>query len=69
MIMSMLKKQFYRASKNNYLLFAIFQIVHGPERAGDIPHSLASIEKAMKLLDYKPTHNIERGIKESIDYY
>ena len=27
------------------------KIIHGPNRAGDIPHSLASIEKAIKLLN------------------
>lgn len=41
----------------------------GPEREGDIPHSLASIIKAKNLLSYKPSHNIESGIKESIDWY
>ena len=29
------------------------EVIHGPNRAGDIPHSLASIEKAKKLLNYK----------------
>lgn len=45
------------------------KIIYGPERAGDIPHSLASVEKAQKYLDYKPTHNIYQGLKESIDWY
>jgi len=45
------------------------QIVHGPLRVGDIPHSLASINKAMELLDYKPTHDIEAGVKESVKWY
>lgn len=44
-------------------------IKHGPNRAGDIPHSLASIEKAKEMLAYKPTHAIEDGIKEAIDWY
>ena len=43
--------------------------LHGPLRNGDIPHSLASIEKANKLLGYKPLYNVELGIKESIDWY
>src|SRR5699024_10251939 len=30
------------------------EILHGPERVGDIPHSLASVEKAEKLLGYTP---------------
>src|SRR5690554_4115298 len=45
------------------------EVKHGPERLGDIPHSLASIEKAEKLLGYKPTHNIKEGLKEAVDWY
>jgi len=45
------------------------EIIHGPNRNGDIPHSLASIEKAKKLLKYEPTHNIKEGLKESINWY
>jgi len=42
---------------------------YGPERAGDIPHSLASIEKAARLLGYKPTHNVCQGMEEAIRWY
>ena len=45
------------------------EIIHGPNRNGDIPHSLASIEKAKKLLKYEPTHNIKEGLKESVNWY
>ena len=45
------------------------QAVHGPSRSGDIPHSLASIDKAVKLLDYKPSHHIDTGLREAIDWY
>src|SRR5690606_33650539 len=31
-------------------------VVHGPNRQGDIPHSLASVDKARQLLGYEPTH-------------
>lgn len=41
----------------------------GPERKGDIPHSHASIEKAKEILKYNPTHNLENGLKESIEWY
>ena len=44
-------------------------IKHGPERLGDIPHSLASIEKAENLLDYKPTHTIREDLKEAVEWY
>ena len=45
------------------------EIIHGPERLGDIPHSHASIEKAKKILDYKPTHDLQAGLKEAVDWY
>ncbi|AJW64762.1 SDR family oxidoreductase [Elizabethkingia miricola] len=44
-------------------------IKYGPNRQGDIPHSLASIEKAQNLLGYKPTHTIELGLEEAIKWY
>ncbi|WHF51418.1 SDR family oxidoreductase [Chryseobacterium gotjawalense] len=45
------------------------EIVHGPARSGDIPHSLASIDKAKKLLNYQPSHGIKAGLKESVEWY
>lgn len=45
------------------------EIVHGPNRKGDIPHSLASVEKAERLLGYKPTHAIDAGIGEAVKWY
>lgn len=45
------------------------EIVHGPNRKGDIPHSLASVEKAERLLGYRPTHTIDAGIGEAVKWY
>lgn len=45
------------------------EIKYGPERQGDIPHSLASIEKAKKLLNYSPSHSLEEGLKKTIEFY
>lgn len=44
-------------------------VVYGPERKGDVPHSLASIDKAKKLLAYSPKYSIKDGLKESIAWY
>lgn len=44
-------------------------IQYGPNRAGDIPHSLASIEKAKILLGYDPQFSLQEGLKEAIDWY
>ncbi|REC79917.1 LPS biosynthesis protein WbpP [Chryseobacterium elymi] len=45
------------------------EVIYGPNRVGDIPHSLASVEKAEKLLGYQPSHTIEKGLKEAISWY
>jgi UDP-N-acetylglucosamine 4-epimerase len=45
------------------------KVIHGPNRAGDIPHSLASIAKAEKFLGYKPQFSIQDGLKEAVDWY
>jgi len=44
-------------------------IVHGPNRAGDIPHSLASIDKAKELLGYNPQFSMQNGLKEAVTWY
>ena len=44
------------------------QVIYGPNRIGDIPHSLASIEKAQKLLDYQPQFSLQNGLKEAVNW-
>jgi UDP-N-acetylglucosamine 4-epimerase len=44
-------------------------VVYGPNRAGDIPHSLASIDKASKLLGYKPEFSMAEGLKQAVSWY
>jgi UDP-N-acetylglucosamine 4-epimerase len=45
------------------------EIVYGPNRTGDIPHSLASIDKAKRLLHYHPNYSFSEGLKEAVDWY
>ena len=45
------------------------KIIYGPNRAGDIPHSFASIDKAKKLLGYDPKFSMQEGLKESVKWY
>ena len=45
------------------------EIKHGPNRAGDIPHSLANIDKARSLLNYNPEFSMEKGLKEAVSWY
>lgn len=44
-------------------------VVHGPNRAGDIPHSLASVDKAKKLLGYKPEFSMREGLEQAVAWY
>lgn len=44
-------------------------IEYGPNRAGDIPHSLASIDKARKLLGYDPQFSLQKGLQEAVNWY
>jgi UDP-N-acetylglucosamine 4-epimerase len=48
---------------------ASVQVVYGPNRAGDIPHSLASIEKAKKLLGYNPEFSMQQGLEQAVAWY
>jgi UDP-N-acetylglucosamine 4-epimerase len=43
--------------------------LYGPPRAGDVQHSLASIEKARELLGYNPKYNLSEGLKQAITWY
>ena len=43
--------------------------IYGPNRIGDIPHSLASIEKAQKLLGYQPLFYFKEGLREAVKWY
>jgi len=43
--------------------------VHGPNRAGDIPHSMASVGKAVRLLGYQPQVLFPEGLKRAVSWY
>lgn len=45
------------------------EILHGPNRVGDIPHSLACIDKAKTLLNYHPQYSMRDGLKEAVKWY
>jgi UDP-N-acetylglucosamine 4-epimerase len=48
---------------------ADIQVIYGPNRAGDVPHSLASIDKAARLLGYKPEFSFREGLRNAVDWY
>lgn len=51
------------------LAIADVEVLHGSNRVGDIPHSLANIDKARKLLGYEPQYNMKDGLKEAAEWY
>ncbi len=42
---------------------------HGPERGGDIKHSLADISRAESALGYKPKVDFEEGLRRTVEWY
>ena len=44
-------------------------VIYGPKRPGDIPHSHASINKAKENLNYNPQYNLQKGLKEAVKWY
>ena len=65
MLVDLLKKSLSRYDQE----IADIETHYGPLRAGDVPHSLASIEKARSILGYDPQFNLESGIDAAIDWY
>jgi UDP-N-acetylglucosamine 4-epimerase len=65
--------QLFGEIKNNLTSFdsqiGSINCIYGEFRKGDIPHSLASIEKAKKRLNYSPTHSLKEGLKETVQWY
>jgi nucleoside-diphosphate-sugar epimerase len=45
------------------------EVKYGPERAGDVKHSLADLTRAEKHLGYTPQVNFEDGLRRTIDWY
>jgi UDP-N-acetylglucosamine/UDP-N-acetylgalactosamine 4-epimerase len=45
------------------------QAIHGPDRKGDVKHSLADISKARELLQYNPLISVEEGLAKTFQWY
>lgn len=46
-----------------------YEPVYQDFRAGDVRHSQADIGKARRLLGYEPTHTVEQGLDQALDWY
>ena len=46
-----------------------YQPVYQEFRAGDVRHSQADIGKARRLLGFEPTHTVDQGLDEALDWY
>ncbi len=45
------------------------EAIHGPNRMGDIRDSLANIEKARKLINYRPEFSMKKGLQITYDWF
>lgn len=65
--------ELFNTLKNNLALFnseiASLKPVYGPFRAGDVPHSRASVEKAKEIINYNPLYSAEEGFKLACEWY
>ena len=48
---------------------ADIEVIYGPERPGDVKHSLANIDKAQELLGYNPEIDFAAGLAKTISWY
>ena len=64
-LVTILKKHLSAYDSN----IANIDVIYGQNRQGDVPHSLASINKAKELLGYNPKYNINTGLKEAVHWY
>ncbi|AEH00880.1 SDR family oxidoreductase [Lacinutrix sp. 5H-3-7-4] len=55
--------------KNLNVDYSATIVKHGPDRVGDVKHSLADITKAKKLIDYNPLYSFKEGIKITTEWY
>jgi len=53
----------------NEIVGVNIKAIHGPNRAGDIPHSLADVSKAKKLLEYNPDIKVKKGLEKAFEWY
>ena len=45
------------------------EVIYGPNRVGDIPHSHACIDKAKKYLNYDPQFSLQKGLRDAVKWY
>ena len=45
------------------------EVKYGPDRAGDVKHSLADLSRTEKYLGYKPLVNFEEGLRRTVEWY
>ena len=61
---SSLRKLIYKKNKIEHS-----RLIYRDFREGDVMHSQADISKAKNLLGYRPTHRVEAGLKNTVDWH
>ncbi|MCU6434107.1 Vi polysaccharide biosynthesis UDP-N-acetylglucosaminuronic acid C-4 epimerase TviC [Undibacterium sp. Jales W-56] len=67
--LNQLYKMMQQLLLNSFTHVQAHQPTYEPFRVGDIRHSQADINKAKTLLGYAPTHSVDAGLKEAMDWY
>ncbi len=55
--------------KINEILGSQLEPVYEPARKGDVRHSVASVDKAAKMIDFSPATSLETGLQQVLDWY
>jgi nucleoside-diphosphate-sugar epimerase len=42
---------------------------HAPSRAGDVPHTLADVDKAKRLMGYTARVDFDEGLRRTVDFF
>ncbi len=53
----------------NYPHLQSYQAIYRDFRPGDVRHSQADIGKAARLLGYHPTHSVNQGLDQALEWY
>lgn len=57
------------AAKIASLLGSGVKAVHGPARQGEVPHSVAAIDRASRVLGFTPAIDFEEGLRRTIAFF
>jgi len=55
--------------KLNKIIGTNISPMHGPDKIGDVKHSLADVSKAREILSYEPEIDFDEGLKKTVEWF